>query len=302
MCRNIIHTKAFVAGGRCTDRTFSQSKQLNRRTLWCHQKEQRIYHLSLHHTLPFQVFCASVSMTRKWFKASAKQFQMSFSASNRTTLCHCKRGQRDVVYLSRCNLTCHKTVLIYIYAVSQTQLKHDQGLFPLWGAIKKERYFTCYPCRPQLQIFQEENFGGEPTIGAPIYLSHEERADLEANLSSLHWYSGGLSALCRKSLWASQQLPALSLSHTGACCNLPTELWASPFSNLDTGRASPGKCLMSIPSKAWGITWNGDVQFWAFFSSRGQPSQLSWNVSVASIKAAKGRTSKHSEFGSMLAH
>lgn len=161
MCRNIIHTKPFVAGGRCTDRT---SEQLNRRTLWCHQKEQRIYHLSLHHTFPFQVFCASVSMTRKWFKASAKQFQTSFSASNRTTLCHCKWGQRDVVYLSRCNLTCHRTVLIYIYAVSQTQLKHDQGLFPLWGAIKKERYFTCYPCRPQLQIFQEENFGGEPNV------------------------------------------------------------------------------------------------------------------------------------------
>lgn len=112
--------------------------QFKRRILQCHQKEQRNYHLSLLHCSPFQVFCASTSTRQKSFTASAQQFQVSFSASNGTTLCHCKWGQRNVVCPSRRKLTCHRTVLIYIDAVSQTQLRHDQGLFPLWGAIKKD--------------------------------------------------------------------------------------------------------------------------------------------------------------------
>lgn len=108
------------------------------RTLQCHKKEQKNLPSQLiPHSSILSLLCISLHDT-EWSTASAKQFQMSLSASNGTTLCHYNCGERHVVCLSRCNLTCHRTVLIYIYAVSQTQLKHEQGLFPLWSAIKKD--------------------------------------------------------------------------------------------------------------------------------------------------------------------
>lgn len=143
------------------------------------------------HTLPFQVFHASVSKTQKWSTSSARHFQRSFSASNGNTLWHCKWGQRDVACLSRCNMTCHRTVLIYTDAVSQTQLKHDRDLFCLWGTIEKDilpEVCSATPaglyCRSSRRILEagpafhgNSNLHVACIIGKPFKLT-------------LHWFCG----------------------------------------------------------------------------------------------------------------
>lgn len=188
VCRNTIHTKAFVGGGRCTVTTSPQSKHLNRRTLQCHQNEQRIYHLSLHHVLPFQDFCAPISMTQKWSTASGKQFQMSFSASNEPP-CATVNGDKGVWFASQ-----DATWLV----IEQYWFTFMLLVRPSWNVTKA--YFFCeVPLRQThylgfalvtLQASTADLPGekfwrwAQCSTGAPSYLLHAERTDLQANLLS----------------------------------------------------------------------------------------------------------------------
>lgn len=178
---------------------------LDRRILQRLQKEQRISHLILH-TLTFQVFCASIFTTQKGPTVSAKQFQVLCSASNRTTLCHCKWEQRDMVCLSRCNLTCKRAALIYISAVSWTRLISSVKV-----PLKIIWIFLCYPYRSQLQIFQEKNFGGESVYHGSSNLPVACRKGKSSSQPvSLHWqYCGERTLSPTQSLWAKPVLPPL---------------------------------------------------------------------------------------------
>lgn len=179
-----------------------------------------------------------------------KQFQTSFSDSNGTTLCHRKWGQRGVV----CSWGATWLVMEHHWFTVMPLVR------PSWNMT--EAYFLCeVPLRKMcylgvalvsLQASTADLPEGEfwrraqCSMGAPSYLSHAKRTDLQANLLStalVLW--GNICPTHRESLWASQQLPAPSLSSSGACCNLPAELRASPSSNLDTGRGSPGEYLIT---------------------------------------------------------
>lgn len=102
----------------------------------------------------------------------------------------------------------------------------------------KEKYIITlvllwYPCRSWLHIFEEKNFGVEPSFPWELQFTCpvQKGPSLKLVCFPLHWYWGEQCAVQRESLWAGQHLPAqYLLSNTGACCNLPTELCASPVS------------------------------------------------------------------------
>lgn len=107
---------------------------------------------------------------------------------------------------------------------------------------------------------QEFCMQAQCSMGAPIYLSDAERTFKPTCFPFTETVRHYLPYT--DSLWANQQLPALSLGNTGTCCNLPTELRASPFSSSDTRQIPYENTLQGIRNH---VKWKCPIPSIIFF-------------------------------------